>query len=199
VTAYGGTKVELDGIRTHRAQLLIVDDLTEVSGIPVTTPARTLLDMAPIVEGRLLAKMVDHAVRRELCREEDLVACLDRLAGDRRNGTAAVRRFIGDDRTGSALETLWLRRLRRVGLDPPARQHQLVVDGRIVVLDFAWPDQRVGLECDGFAYHGSRSGFDRDRLRDLLTARLGWTIVRATVNTPVHELIATLSELCFNR
>jgi very-short-patch-repair endonuclease len=200
VTAYGGTKVALDGITVHQAQLLIVDDLTEASGVPVTTPSRTLVDMAPAVDSRLLAKMVDHAVRRELCCEDDLLACLDRLGADRRHGSARIRRLVtGDGRTGSALEALWLRRLRRAGLEPPARQHQLVVDGRVIVLDFAWPAQRVGLECDGFAYHSSRSGFDRDRLRDLLTARLGWTVIRVTSTTPVHEVVATVSELCFSR
>ena len=200
VTAYGGVKAALGGIVVHRTELLVVDDLTEALGIPTTTATRTIVDMAGTVNARLLAQMFDHAIRRRLCAADEVAACLDRIGTRGRRGARVLTRLL-EERLGgdSALEDQWLRKLRRAGLDPPARQHQLVVHGRVLVLDFAWPAQRVGLECDGYASHGGRFRFDHDRLRDLLTARAGWTVLRVTSNTPLRELVSTLSEYGIRR
>jgi very-short-patch-repair endonuclease len=76
----------------------------------------------------------------------------------------------------SRLETRVRRVLHGAGLRP-VRQHPVVVDGRRYRLDFAWPDLRLAVEPDGYAAHGSRAAFERDRRRwaDLTSA--GWRLV----------------------
>jgi very-short-patch-repair endonuclease len=70
--------------------------------------------------------------------------------------------------------------LLRSGVPRPVRQHWVVVPGGRYRLDFAWPELRVGLECDGWAHHGDRVAFgkDRDRFAELAAAR--WRVLPVT-------------------
>lgn len=190
LTAFPGSCPRLPGARIHRANTLVVDDLTTVDGFPVTTLSRTVVDMAGTVHPRLLEQMLDRS------RPEDVVACVDRLGAVGRRGLRRLQPLLAVRLGGeSPLEKLWLRRLRRAGLPSPVLGHQLVVGRRVLILDMAWPEHRVALEVDGWSAHGTRTQFDRDRQRDLLTTRVGWRVLRVTSRTPVHEVTTTLHQL----
>src|SRR5439155_15646509 len=79
------------------------------------------------------------------------------------------------------LETQVLKLLRNAGLPIPILQY-VVRDGSrfIARLDFAYPDQRVAIEADGFRYHDDRQGFDAERARGNEIQALGWHVLRIT-------------------
>lgn len=196
LTVFGLTAPRLEGVVTHRAYALVADDLAHAEGLPVTSPARTLIDMASRgdVDTSLLTRMVDDCAVRRLCSAEDVDACLVRA--DARRGTRRLRRLIEERvRTDSHLTQVWLRRLVRAGLRPPEVGYQLAIDRSVLVLDFAWPRHRIGVEVDGWRPHSPRGAFDRDRLRDLAAVRARWTMLRVTSRTPPAQLFTTLRSL----
>lgn len=190
VSVFGRTTPRVPGVTAHRGNLIIPGDITVVEGFPTTTPARTLVDLAGELDPSLLERMLDR------CAVDDVVACLDRLGTAGRRGSRRLQPLLAARVGGdSPLEQLWLRRLRRAGLPSPIVGFQLVVSGRVLVLDMAWPEHRVAVEVDGWSAHGTRTQFDRDRERDLLATRAGWRILRVTSRTPLGEVTATLHSL----
>ena len=197
ITVFDATSPRLAGVVSHRGLVLHADDIVMRASLAVTSPARTLIDLSgrPDVSTRLLRPMLDDCAIRRLCSPEDVEHAFDRC-GTHRHGSARLRRLIAERvQADSHLEQLWLRRLVRAGLRPPEVGYQLIVDGQVLVLDFAWPAHRVAIEVDGWAPHATRSAFDRDRLRDLAAARMGWRVFRVTSRTPPSELFRTLRQV----
>jgi predicted transcriptional regulator of viral defense system len=195
ITVFDRNPPRLSGVRAHRAGIIVADDISCARGIPVTTPARTLVDLASTITRTRLARALDEAERVGLARYGEVASCLDRLGTSGRMGAQHLRALLTDRVTvESQLEQAWLRRLRRAGLPPPDTQYQLVVDGAVLLLDFAWPVHHVGLEIDGWTPHRVRGAFDNDRRRDLLFRLAGWTVLRATSRTEPTLLIRALSE-----
>jgi very-short-patch-repair endonuclease len=190
ITVFCRTSPRLPGVTAHRATLLVAEDITEVDGFPVTTPARTVVDLAAVVHPALLERMLDR------CDPHEVAACLERIGTASRRGTRPLRVMLAARVGGeSPLEQRWLRRLKRAGLPPPVVGYQLVVGNRVLILDMAWPEHRVALEVDGWSAHSTRTQFDRDRERDLVATRAGWRVLRVTSRTPLNDLMATLTPL----
>jgi very-short-patch-repair endonuclease len=194
VTVFTMRTPRLVGVTAHRASVLYADDVTVVNGLHATSAARTVVDLAASTGSLALQRLLDDCIVRRLCTADDVAACLERSEA-RRGRRRLVPLLDARLQPESHLEQLWLRRLRRAGLPPPAIGFQLVVDGRVLVLDFAWPQQCVGIEVDGWQPHATRSRFDSDRLRDLAAVRVGWVILRVTSRTPPAQLFATLRPL----
>jgi very-short-patch-repair endonuclease len=168
------THVERPGIVGHRASLSRAD-VTVERGVPVTTPARTLVDLADVVPFAALRTIADHGVR--------LDAPAVRRAQARapnRHGRGSVARLLGDDgaelRTRSALE----RRLRRVAREAglPSPRVNVRVEGH--ERDFVWPEHRLVLEVDGHAFHAVRGAREADHDRDAELVLAGWRVLRLT-------------------
>jgi very-short-patch-repair endonuclease len=162
------------GLTVHRAALTRVD-VTVHRGVPTTTPARTIVDLAAVVPYRTLRAIADHGVR--------LDAGAVRRAAARspnRRGRAALARLVGDDgstlRSRSGLE----RQLRQLalgaGLPAPLVNHRIAGDEH----DFAWPNHRLVVEVDGHAYHAPRGARERDHERDVRLVLAGWRVLRFT-------------------
>jgi len=171
-------------ITFHHAHLA-PDELTDERGIPTTTPARTLLDLAPLLPSPILARMIEAAPNRGA----SLAELLERHAG--RAGVPKLRRALHTPRpmTRSDLEALLLDRIEAAGLPQP--QVNTVVEGYEV--DFAWRDHRVIAELDTYVTHGSPLAFERDRQRDRKLAIAGWTVVRVTDEGGVEDLSRLLA------
>ncbi|MGH9165206.1 MAG: type IV toxin-antitoxin system AbiEi family antitoxin domain-containing protein [Acidimicrobiales bacterium] len=187
----------LTGVTCHRTRRLPDHQSTAVANVPCTTIQRTIVDLAGVVDRERLAGLVDDADRRRLCRPGDVERCLDEVGSRGRRGAANLRAVLADRGAAgvSPLEGRWLRRLRAVGLRPPAVQHQLVVRGRVLLLDAAWPDQRVGLELDGWDPHRTRGAFDGDAERTNLLVEADWRVVHATSRSSPELVIAQLRRL----
>jgi hypothetical protein len=146
-----------------------------LDGVPVTTPPRTLVDLAAWVRPQMLEQAIAEAERSGLAELDDVAAVLER--GSRARGAPLLRRLIMGGRpafTRSAAEERFLALIRKGGL--PSPETNVPVGGTEV--DFLWRSERVVVEVDGFAYHSSRRAFESDRRRDARLASLGLRIVR---------------------
>jgi hypothetical protein len=179
VWAAGGRRSR-PGLRIHRLRLIDPADLSLHHGIRVTSPARTVLDLAASgLTARALERAADQAAYLRLCDDADLRTVLERNRG--RAGTAALARLLNDHEIGSTLtrselEERFLALCRGHALPTPLVNVEVLG----LTVDFFWPDARVVVEVDGRASHHTRRGFQDDRDRDgLLTAR-GYRVLRFT-------------------
>jgi very-short-patch-repair endonuclease len=120
-------------------------------------------------------------------------AALDHARGKR--GAKLLRSVLAewsDDRTRSQFENELLAFLRRHALPEPEVNAWITVEDRTIQPDFMWPEQRVILETDGYATHGTRKAFGDDRRRDQLLTRNGWTTLRAAYRQLDRDLAQTL-------
>lgn len=199
-------RVRLDGVAQHRSTELHLADLTRHRLVPVTSVARTLVDCVPSLPGRRLGEAVDDALRRGLLDVHELAACVHRLDHGGRRRIVPLRRALADrlpgyDPGGSRRELDVVDVLRRGGLPAPVQQYEVVVGGRRRFLDYAYPQERVGLEFDGFAEHGMlRSTFDDDRVRGNDLAVAGWLMLHFTSrSSPAHVVERTGEALSLRR
>jgi very-short-patch-repair endonuclease len=171
-----------DGIRFHCASLPD-DEITEHDGIPVTTAARTLFDLAA-ANSRHFERAFREAEYLKLSDEAGLAELLRRYPGNR--GTARIKNALADAATStgrlrSDLEREFLTFLRRHRLPLPETNAPIELSpGDWNEVDCLWRRRRVIVELDGRDAHSTRSRFDSDRERDRRLAVLGWQVVRVT-------------------
>ena len=177
-----------------RRGVLPQDERDEHEGIPVTTPARTLLDLAGILDEHQLARACERAEALRLGSPTSLQDLVDRYP--RRPGTPAIRRLPEAQRvtptcTRTELERLLLSFLDAENLPRPLVNERL---GDIEP-DFRWPEERLIVETDGFETHGTRAAFERDRARDRALTAQGWRVVRITKRQLEAEPASVAAEL----
>ena len=166
------------GIVVHRIRRLPIEDRAERDGIPVTSVARTLLDLAGVVRRRQLERAVEAAERLGLFDLDDMERLL--ASGRGRNGVRTLRSVLRDYEepafTRSELERRFLSICRRAGLPPPVT-NLWVAGGEA---DATWPDHRLVVELDSRGYHATRAAFERDRKRDTDLQLAGYRVLRIT-------------------
>jgi hypothetical protein len=172
------------GIIVYRRPKLRPADVTPCDGIPVATPALTLIGFAARVDRRALERAVSEADRLELIDPESLFAALTAYPGWQ--GVGPLRAMLGDWKfrlTDSELERRFLPLAASAGLPPPLTQQKL--NGFRV--DFYWPKLRLVVETDGLRYHRTPAQQARDRLRDQTHTAAGLTALRFTHSQIRHE------------
>jgi very-short-patch-repair endonuclease len=179
VSMTGALRGRQPGIRAHRAGAGMSRwDRTVREGIPVTTPARTLLDLAATASSGDLRRAFDNAEQARLVTVAAVRKLIARHPG--RRGVARLAALLPDaghhHLTRSQLERTFLRLLRRYGL--PAPRTNVRVGG--VLVDCYWADLRLIAELDGHRVHGARRAFEADRSRDLALAAAGLHVLRIT-------------------
>ena len=180
------------GINARRAASLRNDEVTKLDGIPITTPARTILDLAAIASPRKLERVLADALSRRLTTRRDLEKLLARARG--RRGTAALRAWLTGQAPGltrSEAEERLLALLRKARLAEP----ELNVRVNGLEVDFYWRTQRLVAEVDGFAFHAAADAFENDRSRDLVLASVGLRVVRITWKNLVREPEVVIARL----
>jgi very-short-patch-repair endonuclease len=158
------------GLLLHRA-VLAPDEITVKDCIPVTTPARTLLDLAGVLQRHQLQQAINEA---EILRLEGPHRLASRYPTKR--GTRAIRTLAPPTYTRRDLEARFHTFLndRRF----PRPQTNVLIEGKEV--DFAWPDRRLIIELDSWEYHRTRHAFEDDRRTDRRLKAAGWTVIRIT-------------------
>jgi hypothetical protein len=186
VTIPGRSPRKHAGVDVHRSTTLTPEDVTTVHGIPCTTVARTILDLAQVIKGRPLERALDQA---EILGLLDIAALLGQI--ERNKARPAAKRlqavldqhYIGSTPTWSELEEALLAACRRGGLPMP-EVNALIdphdSDPTAIRVDFVWREQRVIVETDGHQTHRTRQAFEEDRLRDQRLAVAGWVVIRIT-------------------
>jgi very-short-patch-repair endonuclease len=188
------------GIAAHRDGTLTPTDRTVVDGIPCTSLARTLLDIAATQSPSILAFAVNQAEVEEIFDLTEVIELLKRSRG--RRGVARLRLAIDfhdpqEQEARRELEKKLLRLFKRAGFRPEVNSH-LLVDGISMMPDFIWRDARLIVEADSRRVHGTASAFEKDRQRDQRLAAAGWTVIRCTWHQVTHEperVIQTLRTL----
>ena len=157
----------------HRSRLEAHEVATK-EGIAVTTPVRTLIDLADVLPVRAIARALDEASFLGL----DLTGLAPRTG---RRGAGRLRSVLtehdaGSTWTRSRLEERMLELCRSAGLPRPLVNRE--VEGFEV--DFHWLEYRLAVETDDWSSHGGRAAFERDRVRDAALVEAGWRVVRIT-------------------
>ena len=144
-------------------------DVTTLRGIPVTTPARTIMDLSGTLKGRQLEHLIDLADQRGLID-------FDHLRAANSASLQAVLQRYSSAPTRSELEERFLGVCDAHAIPRP--ETNAIIEGFEV--DFVWRDRRLVVEVDGYAYHRSPSAFENDRERDVVLSTGGWRVLRFT-------------------
>jgi len=175
----------------HRRTVLDGADLTARRAIPVTTVARTILDVAAALRGRRLEQVIRRASRLRLFDLRDQRRALER--GGRQPGAAELGRLLaalhgrGTDDLRSRMEVAFAQLCDDYGLPRPT-VNGVVLGERV---DFHWPGATLVVETDGFEFHAMPTTFADDRRRDQKLTLAGFTVVRLTWEQVTGERRAT--------
>jgi very-short-patch-repair endonuclease len=193
VTMQRRNRRRISGIRVHLTRDLAPDEVTTVQGIPVTTPTRTLLDLGECLGFRELEQALALAERNGQVAREEVRAMVRRHP--RHRGARVLRRILDDDLpaafTRSRAEEIMLALIRKAHLPAPELNARLLQYG----VDFLWRGQRLVVEVDGMAYHGSAWAFVEDRRRDAALMAAGYRVLRVTWPDLTREPEAMLVRL----
>jgi very-short-patch-repair endonuclease len=165
------------GIWVHRCKIR-PEDVTTREGLPVTTVARTLFDLAEVAPFETLQKAAEEADRLNLLRLRELEEVCERGRG--RRALRPVRRLLDElrspDEGRSPLEVRFMAFIRAHRLPAPV-QNVHVLDHEV---DALWPAAKLIVELDSWEYHGHRAAFERDRARDPKLLIAGYRTIRVT-------------------
>jgi hypothetical protein len=170
VTVRGdGGRERRAGLRVHRSGTLTAAEITKHKGIPITTPARTISDLARRLRPRELERIVDLADQRGLIDFDEL----------RQANSASLKEVLASydpAPTRSELEERFLALCDDYGIARP--EINVHIEG--IEVDFVWRAAGLIVEVDGYVYHRSPAAFERDRERDVRLAARGWRVLRFT-------------------
>jgi very-short-patch-repair endonuclease len=179
VTSPGRAPRRRKGIDVHGSRTLAPADITTANGIPCTSVARTLLDLAEVVDRRSLERACEQAEVLRMFDRSKVEQVLERTQG--RKGAALLAAVLTDHHaletpTRSELEAKFLRLCEQASVPRPRVNEKI----QGLEVDFHWPAERLIVETDGYATHGTRRAFEGDRARDRKLTRAGWRVVRFT-------------------
>ncbi len=183
------------GIAVHRPRRLEPDELVCIDGIPVTTLARTLLDLGDVLGRRQLERACDESERSARVDWQAVLVLIDRHPG--KVGSRRLRRLLAEHGIGGSRERSGF---ERDFVDFCAAHHLPAPEVNAVIcgeeVDFCWPASRVIVETDGYEFHRTRFAFERDRRRDRALVAVGWRVIRVpTLRTGRRALARDLRRL----
>jgi very-short-patch-repair endonuclease len=201
ITITAGHRRPQPGIVVHHSRLEAAD-VHGIRRLRLTSPARTLVDLAAVAPAPEVERAINEAEVLRLATPAQVRAVLDGIS--RARGAALLRELLDDlpFPTQSELERRMSGLLRRAGLPLPRAQARVL---RYTV-DFLWERERVIVEVDGFGAHGTRMRFETDRSRDASLVAAGYRVLRFTWRQLVKEpeiviarLAAVLAHVDFER
>jgi len=182
VVVVAPARVRLRGVLTHTTERLGRAEAATRDGIRVTSPMRTLLDLAEVLDPGLLELTLDRFWRRRLIEPRRLLVYLEDDWSHCRRGSVLLRLLVGercgDRASGSDIETRLLQIIRGANLPPPVRQHPVVTPFGVRYLDLAYIDPKIAIEVDGMESRIDPETFLDDRVRQNLIEAQGWTFRR---------------------
>jgi very-short-patch-repair endonuclease len=170
---------------------------TEHRAIPVTTVARTLFDLGAVDSARVPKALEQADVIRLLDVRE-----LQRLVDEhpRRPGTRAIRAALASASawrgvTRSELEQRFRACVEQAELPLPELNRRVDLGPLVIEADAVWPEARLIVELDGYAYHRTAAAFERDRARDRAATAAGWRVIRITWRQLADDPKAVIRDL----
>jgi very-short-patch-repair endonuclease len=192
VTVIGRRRRSRPGLIVHYTSTLDPREVRRLHGLPLTAPARTLFDLAA-TGYRDLDRAFGEAHAQRLVTAHEIEHLLERIGP--RKGSRALRALLTDNASGFTRSEAE-RRLRALlhSANLPMPRFNARVAGYEV--DALWQQKRLVVEVDGYAYHGHRAQFERDRRRDLALTAAGYRVIRVSWRQLTNEpfaLVAVLS------
>jgi hypothetical protein len=192
---------KIDGIRARRCRYPTSDEVTVHEGIPCTTVARTLVDLAGTVSRKSLRRAVEQAAVLRLLDVTALDMSMVQAKG--RRGLPALKAVLapwrrwGDEmpRLRSLLEARVLPALIEAGVPPPRCNVTMTIDSEPVEVDLLWEKERLAIETDGEQTHGTRAAFQEDRRRDQILTAAGYRVARVTWRQVDDELNVVVARI----
>ena len=189
------------GLLLHTGQLA-PPDVIKIGPFHVTHPARTLFDLAAVMDADALEETIDDAIARRLVTLPRLRWQLEQLSESGRAGVRLMQKLLGARHgrgSESPLETRLLRLIRTSGLPLPAQQHAIRHEGRVVArVDLAYPGDRIAIEADGGRFHKRPRTWQRDLAKMNTLTKMGWRFLRFSwedVHERPHEVAGVIAAL----
>ena len=187
VTVPAPRKIEMDGVRAHSTQFLSSFMTTVRDRIPVTTVARTIVDLSSVVSRWELGRIIDDALRRGLLKLDDLRRTFEALPPKGRRRARAVRAILGEHIPGYQPGASFAERevyewLLQAGFTNFELNVRVTVDRRKYELDIADRTRKIDLEFDDWHTHGAPTSFYKDIERDVELELAGWDVRRVAKN-----------------
>jgi hypothetical protein len=191
-------RIRLEGVKSHRTVAWLNIEHTTRFGIPVTSVARTLVDLSGRCTVAQLGAATEKAMREGNLRLADLrrtVAGLPPAPGrtPRKIHAVLAKRLDEYEPGESDLEMFVLRAIVSHGIPEPAQQHWVKLGTRRCRIDLAYPALKLAIEVDGWGAHRTRMAFDYDRARENDLVVAGWRVLRFTSNCDRGEIGATVA------
>lgn len=177
---------ELAGFTVHRIADLSTRWIIEIDGVPVTTPARTLVDLGAVLPLGSVSRALDRAIGKQLVTLAEVRSVLNAVARRGRAGAGVIRLLLDQRQRGPGADTVLQARMRTLvrlhAVPVPVSEHTVLDEhGQFVGrVDFAYPELRYAIEVDGYEAHSSLRAFRHDRVRQNDLVDLGWTVHRFT-------------------
>jgi very-short-patch-repair endonuclease len=193
ITVVGRGAHAIPGVRIHRIGQLRRQDVRRRAGLPLTSPGRTLLDLAGQLDSLELEGALATARRLRLVTDNEIAATLASAPASKA-GVARLRALLAQKSardTRSGYERRLLKLIEWAQLPSPVTN--VTVAGHLV--DMYWPQQRLVLEFDSWTYHHDRRAFERDRLRDQRITAGGDRVTRVTARQVDETPYATVARL----
>lgn len=183
------------GIHVHRTKRLEPDEIRHRNGLTTTSPARTLVDLAAVLNSKTLRRATRQAQSLKLVTHTEIMKSLDRLRPCR--GARKLEEILatGPAPTRSELEDLVLDFLLQAGFQRPAINVPITVDGRHLIPDFRWPDQHLTLEADGADWHDNPVAATDDAERQALLEAYGDRVIRVRWHQVIRDRHRTIARL----
>ena len=184
----------LKGVTVHRSSDLVDGHVIEFNRIPVTKPARVIVDLGSVLPADKVEDALDRALTRRLTSIAGVEWMLNEVPRLGRNGAGVAARILDDRALGRAaadgqLEPRMARLLTKAGL-PPAVYHFVIRDGAgrfLAEVDFAYPELRLAIEVDGWSIHGTPRAMGKDFVRQNGLVPYRWHVLRFTWDQVVRK------------
>ena len=183
-----GLRLRRPGVRSHELRNFTEDDVVEVAGIRCLGWPRLLIEASTWMQPERLERTLDDAMLRGVVTLSDLQRRFNQIncSGSRGAGVLhdllSARELTGTPKTHSVFEQRFARLLHDSAVPRPTQQFPVRdASNRVRLIDFAYPEQRVAIETDGWRYHASRHDWSADQSRNNDLVAMGWRILRVTV------------------
>ena len=184
---------ELVGVTVHQTSDLLEHHVVQVEGLAVTSPERTIVDLAAVLHETHVARVLDHGLAAGRINLEVLNEVFEDIGRRGKPGTRIMRDLISARGANyvapeSELERLLLELIRDENLPDPVRQYKAPwlrpINGRV---DVAYPEVQLLIEADSRRWHLLAEAFEKDRVRDNAAQLAGWRVLRFTWSEIVDE------------
>jgi very-short-patch-repair endonuclease len=193
VTLVGRGAHSQSGVTIHRVTSVDPCDVRWRRDLPVTSPARTVVDLAGTLTALELEDVLAMCLEKRLASLKEIEQAIDRAPATS-PGIGTLRRLLrqgGFARTRSYYERKLLKLIADAGLPRPLTNHRMA--GHEV--DLVWLEQKLVVEFDGRKFHGDRRAFETDRRRDQDLVAAGYRVIRVTARQLEQEPYVVVARL----